>query len=326
MIVGLDCGYSHTKAISGQRRVIFPSVCGNLEQARFSVNSNSEASAIILDEGAARWLVGDEAVRQSRMVSRREDRLWLTSLEYGRLWWAALTEITTANRVEMQIVTGLPVTYFADRTVIRERFRGGHRVKRSGRGAQFFIVTDLMVMPQPFGALLAACLDDRGRIVNTDIAEGRVGVIDVGGKTTGFLSVDALAEIRRETHSVDVGCWEPLRLIGEAIEERWPGLALRDHEIITAVQSGEIRHYGQVQDISDIVAEAIEPLAAEVVATATQRWNGGARLDAIIVTGGGAYLVGEHIEAAFRHAHIFTGDPVFANALGFWRFAQRRWG
>jgi len=224
------------------------------------------------------------------------------------------------------VVTGLPVNYFLDRRAVRERFLGSHRIQRAGRGAQLLVITDLVIMPQPFGSLLATCLDDDGQIINAPLAESRVGVIDVGGKTTGFLSVEALAEIRRETHSIDVGCWEPLRLIGEAIEERWPGLALRDHEIIEAVRLGQIRHYGQVHGIYDIVERAIEPLAAEVVATATQRWNGGARLDTILVTGGGAHLVGDQIKAAFRHAEVIQGDPVFANALGFWRYAQRKWG
>lgn len=325
MLVGLDAGYSHTKAISGNRRVIFPSVCGNVEEMRFSLNDR-EVDAIILDEGYARWVIGDAAVEQSRMISRREDRDWILSMEYVRLWYAALSGITTATRVDFQAVTGLPVTYFADRQVLQDRLVGLHRIKRVGRTLQVVIVTDLIVMPQPFGTLLAACLDDHGRIVNAEIAEGRVGIIDVGGKTTGFLSVEALAEIRRETHSIESGCWEPLRLIGEDIEKQWPGLALRDHEVIEAVRTGQIRHYGQVQDITGIAERAIAPLAAEVVATATQRWDGGARLDAILITGGGAHLVGDQIKAAFRHAEIIEGDPVFANALGFWRYAQRLWG
>lgn len=325
MRIGVDIGYSHSKWVTQGRRGIFPSACGNLEKTGFSLDGQGP-EAIVLEEGASRWLVGKEAVKQSRMVSRREDRNWITSMEYSRLWVAALSSITTANRVEFQVVTGLPVTYFGDRQVLQGELRGIRKIKRGGRTAQVLIVEALMVMPQPFGALLATCLDDAGRIINTDLAKGRVGIIDVGGKTTGFLSVEALAEIRRETHSIEVGCWEPLRLIGEAIESRWPGLALRDHEIIEAVRIGRVRHYGQTQDISAIVAEALEPLAAEVVATATQRWNGGARLDTILVTGGGAHLVGDQVKAAFRHARIIEGDPVFANALGFWRFAQRKWG
>lgn len=325
MLIGLDAGYSHTKAISGTRRVIFPSACGNVEEAGFSINSH-HPDTIILEEGEGRWVIGEEAVKQSRLESRREDREWILSKEYGRLWSAALSQVTCANRVDVQVVTGLPVAYFGDRDLVRERFIGQHRIKRAGRGWQSFAVTDLVVMPQPYGSLLAACLDDHGRIADAELAESRVGIIDVGGKTTGFLSVDALAEVRRETHSIDAGCWEPLRLIGEAIDRNWPGLALRDHEIVEAVQAGQIWHYDQLHDITHIVDQAFAPLAEKVVATATQRWDGGARLRTILVTGGGALLIGRQVVDAFPHARIVEGDPVFANALGFWRYARRRWG
>jgi len=55
---------------------------------------------------------------------------------------------------------------------------------------------------------------------------------------------------------------------------------------------------------------------------ATQQWNGGATLDAILVSGGGALLLGPAIARHFRHARVVP-DPVYANTLGYWRFAQR---
>ena len=66
---------------------------------------------------------------------------------------------------------------------------------------------------------------------------------------------------------------------------------------------------------------ALEPMAEQVIAQATQLWNGGAGLDAVLVSGGGALLLGPAIEAHFRHARVVE-EPVFANALGYWRFAQ----
>ncbi len=71
-----------------------------------------------------------------------------------------------------------------------------------------------------------------------------------------------------------------------------------------------------------VSAQIMRPLTADaVIAEATQLWNGGAGLDAILVTGGGAHLLGSRITAHFRHAQVVE-EPVFANALGYWRFAQ----
>ena len=63
-------------------------------------------------------------------------------------------------------------------------------------------------------------------------------------------------------------------------------------------------------------------LAEQVLAEVTRLWNGGATIDAILVSGGGALLLGPYITHHFRHARV-VGEPVFANALGFWRFAER---
>jgi hypothetical protein len=75
-------------------------------------------------------------------------------------------------------------------------------------------------------------------------------------------------------------------------------------------------------DLGPTVEAALEPMAEQVIAQATQLWNGGASLGAILVSGGGALLLGPYIKRHFRHARVVS-DPVFANALGYWRFAQR---
>jgi hypothetical protein len=63
-------------------------------------------------------------------------------------------------------------------------------------------------------------------------------------------------------------------------------------------------------------------LAAQIIAQASQLWNGAAILDAILVTGGGALLLGDAIKAHWKHARIVS-DPVFANATGYYRLARR---
>ena len=200
MNVGIDVGYSHTKAIGSGRQVALPSVVGTPDKARFSMNGH--AGAIILVH-PAHFQVGEGAVQQSRFLHRREDRHWIESDEWYSLFLAALTELTQANRVELQLVTGLPVAFYGDRQAVRDRLLGDHRVQREGRHAQTLQVVGCRVIPQPFGALLAATLDDRGRIVDQDLATGAVGVIDVGGKTTNLLSVNRLSEIGREFSSDD---------------------------------------------------------------------------------------------------------------------------
>jgi len=319
MKIGLDIGYSATKAVSGGRRMNFPSVVGTPDKARFAVGAQAAALVLVEPEHV---LVGAEAVRQSRFVNRREDRRWIESLEWYTLALAALSELTSATRCDLQIVTGLPVAFYSDKGVVRDRLLGEHRVQREGRRAQVLRVTDARVIPQPFGCLLSEALDVQGRIVDNGLATGAVGVIDCGGKTTNLLSVNRMAEIGRETSSVNVGAWDAVRAVRRWLADNCPNLELRDHQVVDAIIARRVRYYGEPVDLGDVVDAALQPMADQVVAEATQLWNGGAGLDAILVSGGGAHLLGRYIVAHFRHARVVS-EPVFANALGYWKFAQR---
>jgi hypothetical protein len=92
--------------------------------------------------------------------------------------------------------------------------------------------------------------------------------------------------------------------------------------VIAAVIARQVRYYGEPVDLTAAIDDALEPLADQVIAEASQLWNGAAALDAILVGGGGALLLGPYIRRHFRHARVVE-DAVFANALGFWRFAVR---
>jgi plasmid segregation protein ParM len=318
MNVGLDVGYSAVKAASGDRRVIFPSAVGSPDKARFSLNGN-DAFVLVAPDHVQ---VGEGAVKQSRFIHRREDRRWIESDEWYTLALAAFTELTAAKMAELRIVTGLPVAFYDDKLVVRDRLLGDHRPQREGRHAQTLRVTDCRVIPQPFGCLLAAALDDRGATADMALATGNVGIIDIGGKTTNLLSVSELAEIAPETDSASVGAWDAVRAVRVWLSEHCPDRELRDHQIVDAIIARQAKYYGKPVDLAGIVDETLEQLANEVLSAASQLWNSGAALDAILISGGGALLLGPYITHHFHHARV-VDEPVFANALGFWRFAQR---
>jgi plasmid segregation protein ParM len=319
MNVGMDLGYSAVKAISGSRRITFPSVVGTApDRARFSLNGNS---AIVLTH-PTNVIVGEEAVAQSRFLARREDRGWIESDGWYALALASMTELTSATVADLAIVTGLPVAFYADKAIVRDRLLGEHRVQREDRRSQSLRVTDCRVIPQPFGTLLSVTLDNRGRIADEALATSAVGVIDVGGKTTNLLSVHRLSEIGRETASVNVGAWDAVRAVKTWLDNHYSDLKLRDHQVVDAIIARQVRYYGEPVDLGPVVDAVIIPMAEQVIAEATQLWNGAASLDVILITGGGALLLGPVIETHFRHTRMID-EPVWANALGFWRLAQR---
>lgn len=317
---GIDIGYNGTKVKTHRHLARFASIVGTPERSRFGVNGAAETILLTVpDDGT--WLVGDEAIRQSRFAPRLEDRRWIESAEYYRLMLAAFTE-AAGGSATLRVVTGLPVAFFEqDKERLRQRFEGKHTVQRAGRRAQTLTVETCRVIPQPFGALLGAAFDDRGRIADPALATGHVGVIDVGGKTTNLLSAHRLADIARETASVNSGAWDVVRAVREFLASECPDLDLRDHEIVQAIRARQTNYYDDVVDLTDIVDEALAALTREVIAQASQLWNSGARLEAILVAGGGAHLVGPALQRHFRHARVVE-EPVFANVTGYWKFAR----
>jgi len=317
MNVGLDIGYFASKAVAKDRRVLIHSAVGSPDKARFSFSE--DGVGIILTE-PAHILVGEQAVRQSRFLDRREDRAWIESEEYYHLVLAAFTETTTATRTDLHIVTGLPIAFYNDKDRLRDILLSEHRATREDRRAQVFRVSAVRVIPQPFGALLAEALDDKGAVVNSELISGEVGIIDVGGKTTNLLSVSGASEVSKETASVALGAWDVVRAVRDWLSDHTK-LEPRDHQIVDAIIARQIKQRGEPIDLEPVVNDVLASMSKQVISQATQLWNGGDALDAILVSGGGAHLLGDAIRDAFPHARTVQ-DPVFANALGYWRFAQ----
>lgn len=318
MNLGLDIGYSDTKAVSDRIQSVFSSVAGTPDESDFAFSENG---AIVL-ASPDYVLVGAAAVRKSRHAPRWEDRDWIKTDEYYYLFLIALTEITKASSADLWIVTGLPVAFYGDRDILREILIGEHRPQRKDRWTQVFRVKDVRVIPQPFGCLLSEALNDRGEIANADLLNGEVGIIDVGGKTTNLLSVSEASEVRPETASVSKGAWDVVRAVADWLTANTK-LQPRDHQIVDHIKGVKLlKERGEALDLDPVINVELGPMAKDVIAKATQLWNGGDALDAILVSGGGAHLIGDAIKKRFPHARVVKGDPVYANALGYWRFAQ----
>jgi plasmid segregation protein ParM len=318
MIVGIDGGYSAFKAKNGQQAIYLPSAVGTVNKARFSLNTHTD---IILDAGAGQKMVGEVAIRQSRFLSRKEDRNWITGDEYKYLMAATFSEMSTASLVNLQIVTGLPVAFYdRDRQTLQDQFLGEHRVLREGRTTQVFRVQDCRVIPQPFGTIFTMAIDEKGRILDNEYSTGNIGVIDIGGKTTNLLSVNRLEEISDNTASVNQGAWDAVRAFRAIAETEYPGLEdLKDHEVTQAIIDRKQQYYNKTIDLSSVVDSILDPMAEAIISQAGNLWNSGALLNSILITGGGALLLGHYIKKNFPHA-VVVDDPIYANAKGYYKF------
>ncbi len=331
MIVGVDIGYGYTKATSGTSEVVFPSVVGKAERIRYesdfdrSAAGQSRQIAVITAEGDR--FVGELALLQSRVRWTLLDRSRVQDPSARLLFLSALSELVglTSEKNNFRIVTGLPTQWYADREKVIEQLSGKHVLRRvNGRQVvQRFSVDDVLVVPQPFGSLFSTILDPNGKLVNQDLARGRLGIIDIGTFTTDYVLVDTLRYIEKGSGSISTAMSRAYQLIGRSILDMF-ALDLRLHEVDRAVRRGYVTIFGEQREIVWLVEPVLDAIAEEVLAQAGTLWGDGRDLKAVLVTGGGAVVLGERIRRRYPHARVLEDAPM-ANVRGFERYGHRKW-
>jgi len=317
--VGVDIGYSSMKVNYKGGSFRIPSIVGTNEEW-FSVSDEKEKVEI----NGERLLVGQSAIDQSQIVQRREDRMWIKTPMYKNLLTYALVrayQSVNATENELCVVSGLPMAFFnRDAETLKSIIFGDHTAKIKGRESTVG-VRNVRIVPQPFGTVLDYALNDDGGIVS-DRAEMRIGVIDVGGKTTNILSVEKLAELSREATSVNVGGWTVVKAFTDVLQSEYPDIDDRASMIEKILVNKNFIYYGERIDAVDLITPITTRAAEQISAEITQRWGSGAQFEKVLVTGGGARLVGEALLDMLPQAEVVS-DPISANARGFWKFANR---
>ena len=324
--VGMDIGYANIKVLAdGGVKAIIPSIVGTPNEARFKLVGKDEY-IIVQDAAGEMHNVGLGAIEQSRFTARQEDRGWIHTNEWDVLLRAALSTLHKVGMTEALVVTGLPVAFFSqDRDEMRKLIEGTHTIQLKDAAPVIINVTRCLVIPQGMGTVLDAGLDASGNIANPAVANGRVGVIDIGGKTTNLLHAHKMGDVAPETDSIALGGWDAVRAIRDPLQTLCAGVDYKDHEVADAIQAGHINYRGKPLDLSEIIAKTFDPMAAQIVAKARQLWAGeGAKLDAILLSGGGSTLLGGRIMQALGHSNItVVNEPVFSNVRGYYKLAIR---
>ncbi len=324
MRVGIDIGYNAVKVVRGEKMVSFPSIVGSPDESRFSFNGTGDDNSVIEVDNQS-YLVGTEALLQSRFAPRRQGRNWINSQEYKLLFLTALAQITKASHVNMDIVTGLPINFYDDdKEILQNNLLGQHKIKYNNQPLQVFTIRICKVIPQPFGTLLSVALNNQGKAFESNLyATGNIGVIDIGGGTVNFLTVDRLREIGTKTESIDSGVWKAILAIKKLFASKFPDLGeMKDHEVAKIIEQGNLDYYDKTINVSDITNNELEKLANEIRVVSSNIWPDLGKLKEILITGGGALLIGNSVKSELQQAKIVK-NPVYANAIGYWKFAQR---
>jgi hypothetical protein len=206
--MGLDIGYGVVKAVTADQVVMFPSVTGHAREIKFQqedITLRHPGDQITDDEGD--WFVGDLALSQlppgellrlrgrtaNESTMRNAFRLRLAKVAIGKV----MQGMWNRDIVHIRIATGLPTDHMRDAAELKASLIGKHLIQ-TDTAELIAHVSEVMVMPQPYGTIYANTLNEAGEI-NRQHTYRRAGVCDVGTYTVD-LALDDEGEdaVRRE--------------------------------------------------------------------------------------------------------------------------------
>lgn len=328
--VGIDLGYGYLKATNGSKDVVFPSVVGTgpdlAYRSELSLYTKEEDNLIVDAEGG-RYFVGSLAARQGEIAARSlaEDRPgdWTARV----LFLSALGLIVEGPVGHANVVTGLPPAYYRTyRDRLGSVMEGEHRIVLRGGSSpaeKTIVVDNVRVIPQPFGTVFDLFLDRAGNVQQPDLAASRIGVIDVGFRTTDLVVADRLDYVERLSLTTPTGLATAYALIADALRREF-GLTRQSYELDEIVVSGQLRVGGRSQDISALREEAFRQVARKIVTEVQSAWQTD-DLDVVYVTGGGGQALGGHLIDTFPNA-VLAPQAQAANVHGYWKLGNKLFG
>lgn len=331
MRIFVDFGYGYLKSITDDNRsVIFPSVAGELQESSFALQS-SNGLGITTEEGS--WLFGQSALRQSSLTTRWQESTWLLRPEYRAGILTAITELTKASRVDIELMIALPFQDYNNKPLrqeLIESLKGEHEVKRLGRGTQRISINfppagfGFSAVPQNIAPAFCHLLDKKGHFVfpSRDRKDIYIGVLNVGSHTVelGTASIELpnyFSGIAAQSRTEAKGMYTLSRAVRPKLQELFLGERSKfdDHTIFDCLRTGRITLYNQEEDVSKITDNLKEQYCNLIAGICSANWSDESpvpksELYQFVVSGGGAHVVAPYLRDWHPNV-VVSDDPQY---------------
>lgn len=333
-VIGLDIGFGYTKATDGQRVVVFKSVYGEAAELQFreqllSDPDEEEYLHIEIDDKA--YFVGELAERQSVERYFTLDQSQFVA-DFTKVF--ALTPL--AQMVERQepikLVAGLPISHYRrHRKELTAILTGQHPLvvldKNGKRNETVVRISDVKVVPQPFGTVLNLMLSDLGEVRDRRFLREKIGVIDVGFRTTDYTIADRTRYSERGSKTTDTGISKAYASIAAKLQES-SGVNIELYRLYDAVDRGSIKIHGKRYDLKLVKEHAFTQLANTIATDANRLWGNDWDMDRIMITGGGGAVLAPFMNQLLK-GEVMPVDPGtdtrLNNVRGYWKYGKRVW-
>jgi plasmid segregation protein ParM len=332
-VLGIDIGFGFTKGSDGSQFTLFKSLYGEAADIQFHMgftrvplNSNLH---VTIDKQA--YFVGEFAEQQSNV---RQFTLDQEQLVTDFLKILALTAIgnLTERYTPVNLVSGLPVGYYKHYHAQMKRILAGHHqidyhMPDGQTLTRRINVNKVKIIPQPIGSVFNILLDDHGKLVDKALARQKLGVVDIGFRTTDFSIFDKLRYIERGSATTDTGISKSFSLIARKLREEC-GVNVELYRLFDAVKTGFIKIRGKEFNIAKLRDQVFSHAAATIANDLARLWVDDWDMDAILLTGGGSMELAGHLESQIEGQVLpleTSLDARLNNVQGYYRYGRYVW-
>lgn len=328
--IGIDLGFGFVKATNGEKDLIFPSVVGAGQDLTYRSELTTYVEPIenlsVTIEGK-KYFVGDLAIRQSEILSRSLGENHAQEKNTKILLLTALALFVQNESEEFNVVTGLPPSYYlAFKEELAGMVKGNHSIiiNTDGNDCKKTIIVDkVKIIPQPLGTLFQRLFNQQGVLEDKEMARSKIGIIDVGFRTTDFAVADKLEYIDKLSYSTTTGMSNAYAMVAEHLRNKFR-IYKENFELDEIIQEAKIKIAGKVHDLTQVKKEAFEQVAAKILTEMNSIWDR-RELDLILVSGGGGQALADHLLPELETAALVENSQT-ANVHGYLKLAHKVFG
>ena len=337
-VLGIDIGFGFTKATDGKETVIFKSIYGDASEVQFwaDFGDNSPIDHLHVTIDGKSYFVGDLAEQQSSVLNFTLDQERLIA-DFVRTLAVTVAGMFLKNggtiNVPINVVSGLPIGYFKKNY---ERFNeiltGHHSISFHSYDGQEInkeiYINKVRMLPQPLGTVLNLLMDDNGNIINEELANQKVGVVDIGFRTTDFTILDHLRYIDRGSRTIDTGISKGFSVIANGLREKC-GVSVELYRLYKAAEMGSIKMRGHGFTFTKIRDQVYSQLAGTIANDIDRLWVDDWDIDTIILTGGGCRELATYLQPLINgnvQPVDSSVDPRLNNVMGYIKYGKHIWG
>ncbi len=314
--VCFDVGYSSLKTTEYQ----IPAVIGPARELHHTQNLGMKAmlEELMLELDGKGYFVGEQALRQSDSprFSLNNNRY---DAEEGKVLAETALALLAGSGETVEVITGLPVDHYAQqKTLLKKSLEGFHRVRLCGEN-KITVVHEAVILLQPMGTFFHHVINDDGSPRESDAGRLKTGVIDIGYGTTDIIVMEGFKMQEHKSRSNSAVAMNQLnRLVSDEVHKAF-GQRWEPHEMDSIVQAGALSLRGKRHDVQDLVHACKEKLARQLVNWLQIQWPDHAKLDRILLGGGGGAAMADTLGDAF---HVtLVSDPQKAVVKGYGKYA-----